>query len=413
MLRSRSAMQQNSSADAVKDLEEVLKKYPSNRDALYLMAQARLSLGQLDQAKAFIADLDRFHPNYLKPGLLKVQAAFVAGEPENAVKEANDLLAKIEGATMSPDLTAQGIQELRVRALSSRGLAYLDLGKIAEAKADLQAIVNGTPKSSSALVNLAKVFSAEKNHTGALDLYNKALAADPENFDAVSGIVGTSIRLRQTAKAHARVDELIAVYSSKNDVLAGLHYLKSTIFAAEKNAAAQEAELTQSLAADENYLAAYSAYAALLTDQNRADEAIAQYQKAVEKRPSAQVYTLLGILENARANTSEAEKDYRKALEITPDSQIAANNLAWLIAETSGNLDEALQLATSVVAKNQTVAGYYDTLGYVYLKKGLFSPAVQQFKKAVALDEAHTRKSGVAATPGYRDRLARALSRTA
>jgi tetratricopeptide (TPR) repeat protein len=411
-LKARSEMQQNRSEDAVKDLDEVLKKYPSGREPLYLMAQARLSLGQIDQAKAFIADLDRYHPNYLKSGLLKIQAAFLAGDPETAIKQANDVLTKADAATTSPDLTAQAIQELHVRALSSRGLAYLDLGKTAEAKKDLQDILNLSPHSSSAMVNLAKEFTAEKNNSGALDLYERALAADPQYFDAVSGIVGTCIKMGQTSKAHAKTDELIAVNASKNDMLAGLHYLKSTVFAAEKNTAAQESELTQSIAADENYLASYSAYAALLVSQNRADEAIAQYQKAVEKRPSAQTFTLLGILEDARGNMAESEKDYRKALEITPDSPIAANNLAWMIAETSGNLDEALQLATAAVAKNQTVAGFYDTLGYVYMKKGLYSPAVQQFKKAVALDEANMQKTGAAATPGYRVRLGMALAKT-
>jgi tetratricopeptide (TPR) repeat protein len=411
-LKARSEMQQNKSEDAVKDLEEVLKKYPSGREPLYLMAQAKLSLGQIDQAKAFLADLDRYHPTYLKPGLLKIQVALLAGDPDAAIKQANDVLTKADAANANPDLTAQAIQDLHVRALSSRGLAYLELGKLAEAKKDLQDILNLSPRSSSAMVNLAKVFAAEKNNYGALDLYERALKADPQNFDAISGVVGTYIKLNQTVKAHGKVDELLAANSTKNEIAAGLHYLKSTIFAAEKNTAAQESELTQSIAADENYLASYSAYAALLVAQNRADEAVAQYQKAVAKKPSAQVFTLLGILEDSRGNMAEAETNYRKALEIAPSTPIAANNLAWLIADSEGNLDEALQLATSAVAKNQSVAGFYDTLGYVYMKKGLYSPAVQQFKKAIALDESNVQKTGAAPTAGYRVRLGMALAKT-
>ena len=67
----------------------------------------------------------------------------------------------------------------------------------------------------------------------------------------------------------------------------------------------------------------------------------------IGKRPSAQIYTMLGILEDCRGNTAEAERDYRKALEIAPDTPIAANNLAWLIVDNQGNLDEALQLCDS------------------------------------------------------------------
>ncbi|HEX3101726.1 MAG TPA: tetratricopeptide repeat protein, partial [Pyrinomonadaceae bacterium] len=268
-----------------------------------------------------------------------------------------------------------------------------------------------SPRSASAMVNLAKIFIAERNSAAALDLYDKALAADAQNFDAVSGIVNTSIQLNQTAKAHARVDALIDANAGRADVLAALHYLKSTIFTAEKNSAAAEKEMLASIDLDGNYLPAYSAYATLLASQNRTDEAVAQYQKVIAKKPAAQVYTMLGILEDGRGNTAQAEANYRKALEISPDTPIAANNLAWLIAENQGNLDEALQLATGAVAKNQSVPVFYDTLGWVYLKKGLAHSAVEQLKKAVAMEDANAKRSGTTPDPGYRMRLGMALAK--
>lgn len=410
-LRSRLKIQQNKPDEAVKDLEEILKTYPSDKDALFLMAQAKISLGQIDQSRVFITDLERYHPSYLKVGLLRIQAAFAAGDAENALKQANELMAAAGASIPNAETDPQEMQDIRVRALSSRGLAYLELGKLPESKADLQEIVRQSPRSSAAMVNLAKVFTAERNAQAAFELYENALIADAQNFDAVSGVVASSIQLNQTAKAHAKTDELLLANQGKNDVLAALHYLKATIFSAEKNTAAAEQELSNSISLDDDYLPSYSAYATLLAAQNRTDEAIAQYQKAIERRPTAQVYAMLGILEDARGKTTEAEKNYRKALEITPETAIAANNLAWLIAENQGNLDEALQLATAAVSKNQTVAGFYDTLGLVYLKKGLFSPAVEQFKKAVALDEANMQKNGTALTPGYRVRLGMALAK--
>jgi len=73
-------------------------------------------------------------------------------------------------------------------------------------------------------------------------------------------------------------------------------------------------------------------------------------------------------------------------------------------------LDEALTLAQSVVNRNQTVPGYYDTLGWVYYKKELYSPAVEQLKKAVVLDETEAVKSGNQTNPAYRLRLGMALA---
>ena len=188
--------------------------------------------------------------------------------------------------------------------------------------------------------------------------------------------------------------------------------MKSTLFTAEKNGANAEKELLTAIALDENYLPAYSTYASLLVEQNRTDEAIRQYKTVLEKHPAAPVYTMLGILEDSRGNTAEAEKAYRKALEIAPETAIAANNLAWLLADNQGNLDEALQLATMAVAKNQAVAGFYDTLGWVYLKKGLNSPAVEKLKKAVALEEANAKRAGIPTNPGYRVRLGMALAKS-
>ena len=406
MLRARLKLQENRSDDAVKDLENILKKQPSQRDALFYISQAKIAIGQIDQARAFISDLERYHPTFLKGGLLKIQAAFSAGESDLALKSSKELLDKVSAATPNADTGVQALYDLQVKALTSRGLAYLELGKLIESRGDLEKVFAMTPTSSPAMVNLAKVYTAENDAVKALEFYEKALVADATNFDAMSGIVSISIDLNRMPQAHAKVAELIAANAGRSDVLAALHYLKSQVYSAEKNTASQESELTQSIALDENYLPSYSSFAALLARRNQTPEAIAQYQKVVDRKPSASVYTLLGILEDSRGNRADAEKHYRRALEIAPETPIAANNLAWLIVENKGNLDEALQLATASVAKNQTVAGFYDTLGWVYLKKGLYSPAVQQMRKAIALDE----KTGKAVTPGYRVRLGIALA---
>ena len=297
------------------------------------------------------------------------------------------------------------MEELRLRALSARGLAYLELGKLTEARADLQEIVRVSPESSSALVNLAKVAAAEKKLPEALELYEKALTLDNKNFDALSGAVMILNRRKDFAAAHTKIDKSLGENEGQKSILAALHYLKSDVFTAEKNAEAAEAELKKSIEIDDQYLPAYSGYASILVARNQTDAAIEQYKKVVEKKPAASVYTLLGILEEARNNSAEAEKHYRKALEITPDSPIAANNLAWILAENGGNLDEALTLAQAAVKKNPNNAGFYDTLGWVYLKKGFKTQAVEQFKKAVQIDERETARTGQKPNPDYRIRL--------
>jgi tetratricopeptide (TPR) repeat protein len=408
LLRARLKLAENKGEEAISDLESVLKRLPSKRDALFLMAQARLSIGHIDQANAFILDLERYHPSYLRAGLLKIQSALAAGDLQAAVKASTALIDRANATLPNSENGPQEIYELRLRGTSSRGLAYIDLGKKTEAKTDLEAVLRENPRSVTALVNMAKYHEAFAEPAAALELYDKAVSIDPESFDAINGVVNSSVRLGKTAGAHEKISGLLERNSDKADVLAALHYLRSTVYVAERDPAAAENELKRSIELDANYLPAYSAYASLLAGQGRIDEAAAQYQAVLAKRPSAQIYTLVGILEDSRGRRAEAEAAYRNALSLNPATPIAANNLAWLLTETNGNLDEALNLATSAVSKSPNTAGFYDTLGWVYLKKGLSRPAAEQFRKAVALEEQAGVKDRV--TPGYRVRLGMALA---
>lgn len=410
MLRARVRLQENKPEEAVKDLEEILKKQPSQKNALFYMTNARLALGQIDQARAFIGDLEKYHPNFLKTKLLKIQASFSLGDSDAALRQANELLDAVKNAYPSAENDAQNLEDLRVRALTARGLAFLEVGKTAEARADLQSVQTLSPNSSAALVNLAKVAVAERNLSEAAGLYERALAADQKNFDALSGLTNVLTKQKQFDAAHAKIGKAIEANQSQKDVLPALHYLNANVFTAQRNGEAAEAELKRAIEIDDEYLPAYSSYAAILIERNQTDEAVAQYKKIVERKPSAAIYTLIGMLEDARNNSAEAETNYRRALEIAPDAPIAANNLAWLLAANGGNLDEALTLAQTVVGKNANVAGYYDTLGWVYFRKELFSPAVEQMKKAVALDEASAARSGERPNSAYRLRLGMALA---
>ncbi|HLM03022.1 MAG TPA: tetratricopeptide repeat protein, partial [Pyrinomonadaceae bacterium] len=251
MLRARVKLRENATEDAIKDLEEVLKRQPSFKSALFYMAQARLALGQVDQARAFIGDLEKYHPNYLNSKLLKIQASFTANEPRKALQEAGELIEIVKTAYPSAETSSQQLEQLRVRAISSRGLAYIELGRLGEARADLEEIVRLSPNSAGALVNLAKVAAAQKNLPEALGFYEKALAIDGRNFDALSGAVNVLTRQRQFAAAHEKLDEAIAGNAADKKLLPAFHYLKADVFSAENNPAAAESELAKAIELDD------------------------------------------------------------------------------------------------------------------------------------------------------------------
>ena len=65
---------------------------------------------------------------------------------------------------------------------------------------------------------------------------------------------------------------------------------------------------------------------------------------------------------------------------------VAANNLAWMYAETGENLDMALQLAQAAARRLPNNPAIQDTLGWIYYKKGLATLAIAPFQKSIELD---------------------------
>lgn len=409
MLRARLKMRESRPDEAITDLETVLKNQPSQREALYYIAQSKSAVGQIEQARAFIGDLEKYHPTYLKTDLLKIQTAFSSGDARTANTAANALFEKVSAIVPTAQNPARELADLKMRALTARGLSSLELGNKDAAKADLIKVAEMTSRSSSSLLNLARFYTVDGDLAEAQKLYHEVIDADASNFDAISGSTAILRREGKFDDAHKLIDGLLA--KGDKTLISPLNYLKGELFVAQQKHDEAENAFKAVLDADPEYLPAYSAYAALLVSRGRTDEAIANYKQAAEKKPSASVETLIAMLSESAGDKAGAEERYRKALELDKDSPIAANNLAWLITETGGNLDEALQLSQSAVNSNQSTASFYDTLGWVYLKKELYPNAVEQFKRAVVLEETDSKRAGRAERQVYRVRLASALTR--
>lgn len=393
---------------AIEDLKEVLKQEPTSKPGLYFMADAQLRSGQLEQARTFAAELERSYPNYLPAKLMQVQVNLAGNDPKQALRLASDLIDRLDKASPDAATSPQLLAELRAKALTARGSAQLRLGNTQGARQDMSAARDMAPNVPGSYVNLAAVAMAENKSDEASGLYDRALAIDNTNFDALNGLINVYSKQNRLDQAHARLDQ--AINGQPNN--ASLHFLKAQIYGYQRNSQGAEAELRRTIELDGNYLPAYSSLAALFVNTNQQEQAIAEYRRILEKKPdSAAVYTLIGLLEDSRRNYDEAIKNYRKTLELDPNSTFAANNLAWdYAAYDKGNLDEAMRLAQGNVQKFPDISGFVDTLGWVYYKKSLHAAAVEQLQKAVKLDAANAQKTKSTPSPVYRYHLGMALA---
>jgi tetratricopeptide (TPR) repeat protein len=93
--------------------------------------------------------------------------------------------------------------------------------------------------------------------------------------------------------------------------------------------------------------------------------------------------TLAMVLEGA-GQKAEAEGAYRAALQADSDNATTMNNLAFLIAENGGNLDEALSLARRAVQLMPDASEVADTAGWIQLKRHAVDDALALFASALA-----------------------------
>jgi tetratricopeptide (TPR) repeat protein len=410
LLRARMKMQKpdpEALKAAIEDLKIVLQQEPNSRGGLYFMAQANFGLGLIDQARAFAGDLERNYPDYLPAKLMQVQVTMTGTDPKAVITLASDLLNRLSRTAPDRDNSPQLLAEIAYKSYLARGFAQLQAKNPPAARADFEAARQIAPSDPTVYNNLALVSLQENKPQDALASYENALRVDGTNFVALNGMITQYARSKELDKAHSRIDQALSAYPN----VSWLHFLKGQIYGYQGNGQAAEAELRRALEIDPNYLPAYSSLAALFINAKQEDRAIAEYKKILAIRPdNAAVYTLIGMLEDARQNHDAAADNYRKALDLDQNSVIAANNLSWLYAVTGkGNLDEAVRLAQTVVQRNPNVAGFVDTLGWVYYKKNLYGAAVEQLQKAVALDEAAARAANVPPSASYHYHLGMAL----
>lgn len=131
-------------------------------------------------------------------------------------------------------------------------------------------------------------------------------------------------------------------------------------------------------------------YARMIGDGNRINQdmlrkAIEQYQKIVEIQPTdADSWLFLGRLQRAARNSLEAEKDYRKALELSPDNEEAMTGLAMLYADL-GDTKRAIEMLKQVADRNPSQSSL-TTLAQAYENMRDYTNAALILRKAVELD---------------------------
>ena len=128
----------------------------------------------------------------------------------------------------------------------------------------------------------------------------------------------------------------------------------------------------------------------LLNDEHRYPEAAEKLSLAIAdtKNPGGDDWTLFfdrAVAYDRSHQWNRAEADLRHALALSPDQPYVLNYLGYSYAEQGRNLDEARHMLERALAQKPRDGAFLDSLGWIILRQGRVTQAVEQLQQAAEL----------------------------
>jgi tetratricopeptide (TPR) repeat protein len=351
---------------AVNELQTVVTARPDNFVARYQLGRAHFAKQEYEQASQEFEKAIQLRQDYLPPRLALAQVALARGENETALRISQDIIR------INPDLGA-------ARLLGAS--AQMRMGNYKESRATLQAILTSNPKQAETRLELGVLDLLEKKYDEAAMEFRQAYDIDPSNLRGLMGQTEAYVQEGKPDLAVSTVKAEVSRFPNRNDIKRDLG--DTEFRTGHLDEAIQTYKAILPLYKDNPKLQGdlFSRMGDASIRKKDIPTAIEQLQKAHDLEPDAiPVTNTLALLLEGSGKHTEARKLYQESISRKGDDPEALNNLAYLIAETGGNLDEALTLATRAKQKLPNYPEISDTIGWIYLKKNLADSAIDIFR---------------------------------
>ena len=362
----------------IRRLESIVRDSPRNPAVRQQLGRAYWARQRNAQALEQFKEAARLAPDYLAPRLALAQLSLDANDSATALQFA------AEAVRLAP-ATPQA-RWLHAAALRSSG-------KKAQALQELRLVASLYPDSVESWLRLGRLELEDMNPQSA----EKAYLACRERTQSVACIVGQSDALT----ARGQTEQAVQILRAELKARPGDRDLKMALGdALMKQRAFLEARslYTELLAAEPGSAALHLRVGNSFLTGGDPQSALGHFQKAAELSPNGpNVLHYLMVTLNSLGRKREALGICERLLKLRPEDPLVLNNAAFLLAETGGDLDRALTYAQRATRAAPNEPEFFDTLGWVLLKKGLAASALEVFQQLVLQRPEN---------PAYRYRLA-------
>lgn len=389
-------------------VKSVLKSNPNNAQAHYLRGIILRKRGEHDRALEAFDNTLRLNANldppYMEKAYLeKANIQLLAGDLDacgatleaalEAGRKRNHNYLRVRGALAKLLVTRQNPKEALEQArnvleqmpanedaLWAQAEALRLLGRLEESRSDWLRLCEIDPGNHIYRYHLGMVDAMKNDFNSALENFRKAVALEPDFVRAIRDIVYIHLQGNQYDAALAELDRLAREQSPKDEI----HLLRGQVLMTANDPASAEKEWKEAIEANPQNYQAYILLGQLYQQQGKIPQALREVDQLLDRNDRLVPAYLQKAYYLQLSNDNRGAMDnYRKALELDPKNAVAANNLAWLLADSGTNLEEALSLAKEAKKLRPEDPEIADTLGWTYYKMKNYTLAADQLLYSV------------------------------
>lgn len=353
-LRANLSFERGDYQSVVTDLRTILRDNPSNKIVYSLLAEALLRQGRLDLAIETLSQLRELSPEIPSGRVRLAQLYHMNGDTGRAMTE----LAAVTELQPDYPVAWETIARLAIPAkdwkTANDAIAHLE-------KLDGQ---QGVAK-----YLHGELLAASGKDDEAIKAFAAVIEADPKTPLAENAITSIANSYRRIGKLEAGTKYLESLDLQTPGALTVLAECYSRLGKLDRAATAIDAALAQSPNTSGPYILRARLY---LTDGQRVPAADVLKRGIAANPGDVQLPLMLADLLGSMGRVPEAIAMYDGALQRNPSLDVAANNMAQLIADHQYSDPQALEKARRVAERFLTTSNplFQDTLAWVYVRQG-------------------------------------------